>query len=214
MIYDSLMTFPCGLQHYEKIPRKGICQSFCHKFVTISFYSQVFLTGDIAMSTPTTFQTARRLVLVLTATAWLGACATVQKPLSIAETIANTPALSTLSGLVKSAGLTETLQGAGPFTVFAPSNDAFKAVPAATMEALSKNPAQLKNLLSYHAVSGALLAKDVKNSNAKALNGDALALSKAGEFVTVENAAVTQADVVATNGVIHIVDAVMTPPKK
>jgi len=98
--------------------------------------------------------------------------------------------------------------------VFAPSNDAFKAVPAATMEALSKNPAQLKNLLSFHAVSGALLAKDVKNSNARALNGDALALSKAGEFVTVENAAVTQADVVATNGVIHIVDAVMTPPKK
>jgi len=208
------MTFPGRLQHYEKIPHKGICRSFCHKFVTISFYSLIFLTGDIAMSTPTTFQTARRLVLVLTATAWLGACATVQKPLSIAETIANTPSLSTLSGLVKSAGLTETLQGAGPFTVFAPSNDAFKAVPAATMEALSKNPAQLKNLLSYHAVSGALLAKDVKNSNAKALNGDALALSKAGEFVTVENAAVTQADVVATNGVIHIVDAVMTPPKK
>jgi uncharacterized surface protein with fasciclin (FAS1) repeats len=214
MIYDSLMTFPGKPPKHENITHRGLCRSFCHIFVTISFYSRVFLTGDIAMSTPTTFQTARRLVLVLTATAWLGACATVQKPLSIAETIANTPSLSTLSGLVKSAGLTETLQGAGPFTVFAPSNDAFKAVPAATMEALSKNPAQLKNLLSYHAVSGALLAKDVKNSNAKALNGDTLALSKAGEFVTVENAAVTQADVVATNGVIHIVDAVMTPPKK
>ena len=166
------------------------------------------------MSTQTTFQTARRLVLVLTATAWLGACATVQKPLSIADTIANSPSLSTLSGLVKSAGLTETLQGAGPFTVFAPSNEAFKAVTAATMQDLGKDPAKLKNLLTYHAVSGALLAKDVKNSNAKALNGDTLALSKAGDFVTVENAAVTQADVVATNGVIHIVDAVMTPPKK
>jgi uncharacterized surface protein with fasciclin (FAS1) repeats len=214
MIYDSLMTFPSEPLPHENIPRRGIGWSFCHISVTISFYSQAFLTGDIAMSTPNTFQTARRLVLVLTATAWLGACATVQKPLSIAETIANTPSLSTLSGLVKSAGLTETLQGAGPFTVFAPSNDAFKAVPAAALEDLNKHPEKLKNLLSYHAVSGALLAKDVKNSNVKALNGDALALSKAGEFVTVENAAVTQADVVATNGVIHIIDVVMMPPKK
>jgi uncharacterized surface protein with fasciclin (FAS1) repeats len=214
MIYDSLMTFPGPALTPGNNPRGGISEHFCHTFVTLCFYSRGFLTGDIAMSTHTTFQTARRLVLVLTATAWLGACATVQKPLSIADTIANTPSLSTLSGLVKSAGLTETLQGTGPFTVFAPSNDAFKAVPAATLEDLNKHPEKLKNLLSFHAVSGALLAKDVKNSNVKALNGDALALSKAGEFVTVENAAVTQADLVATNGVIHIVDVVMTPPKK
>ena len=82
------------------------------------------------------------------------------------------------------------------------------------MEDLAKNPAKLKNLLSYHVVPSLALSKDVKNSTVKALNGDSLALSKAGEFVIVENAAVVQADLRATNGVIHIVDAVMTPPVK
>jgi uncharacterized surface protein with fasciclin (FAS1) repeats len=116
--------------------------------------------------------------------------------------------------LITSAGLAADLQSAGPFTVFAPNNEAFKAVKPATMEDLAKHPAKLKDLLSFHVVPALTLAKDVKNSTVKALNGDPLALSKAGDFVTVENAAVVQADVLASNGVIHIVDTVMTPVKK
>jgi len=79
---------------------------------------------------------------------------------------------------------------------------------------VSSDPAKLKNLLTFHVVPATALAKDVKNSNVKALNGDTLALSKAGEFVTVENALVTTADIVASNGVVHIIDTVLIPPAK
>lgn len=161
-----------------------------------------------------TFDLARRATLCVAVATLFSACATVEKPVSVADTIAKTPSLSTLNSLIVSAGLTSALQAPGPFTVFAPNNDAFKAVKAATMDDLAKHPAKLKDLLTYHVVPAAVLAKDVKNSTVKALNGDPLALSKAGDFVTVENAAVVQADVLASNGVVHIVDAVMTPVKK
>ena len=166
------------------------------------------------MLTSKSFALARRAALCAALTVLVSACATPQKPLNVADTIANTPSLSTLNGLITTAGLTADLQSAGPFTVFAPNNDAFKAVKPAALEDLAKNPAKLKNLLSYHVVPSLALSKDVKNGNVKALNGDSLALSKAGDFVIVENAAVVQADLRATNGVIHIVDAVMTPPVK
>jgi len=166
------------------------------------------------MFTSKPFTFARRGALGAALAVLLSACAAPQKPVSVAGTIANTPSLSTLSGLVTSAGLTNDLQGAGPFTVFAPNNDAFKAVKPATMADLAKNPAKLKDLLTYHVVPTLAMAKDVKNSTVKALNGEPLALSKAGDFVTVENAAVVQADVLASNGVIHIVDTVMTSTKK
>ncbi len=166
------------------------------------------------MQYQTALRLTRRLTLALTTIALVSACASLQKPVSLAETIAKTPELSTLSGLVKTSSLTETLQGPGPFTVFAPNDAAFKALKAGTLEDLGKHPEKLKDLLTYHAVPGALVAKDVKNSTVKAVNGDPLALSKAGDFVTVENALVVKADVMASNGVIHIVDTVMTPPKK
>lgn len=166
------------------------------------------------MLTSKSLSLARRAVLCAALTVLVSGCAAPQKPLNVADSIAQTPSLSTLSGLITSAGLTADLQSAGPFTVFAPSNEAFKAVKPAAMEDLAKNPAKLKNLLGYHVVPSLTLSKDVKNSTVKALNGDSLALSKAGEFVIVENAAVVQADLRATNGVIHIVDAVMTPPVK
>ena len=142
------------------------------------------------------------------------ACATIPAPKTVAETAASTPELSTLNQLIKTAGLADTLGGAGPFTVFAPTNDAFKAVPKATMDALGKDPAQLKAVLSYHVVPGKLMAAEVKNGSAKTVQGASVALSKAGTFVTVEEAMVTTADVQATNGVIHIVDRVLIPPKK
>ena len=166
------------------------------------------------MLTNKAFDFARRATLCLAVATLLSACATVEKPLSVADTIAKTPSLSTLNGLIAAAGLSADLQSPGPFTVFAPNNEAFKAVKPATMDDLAKHPAKLKDLLTYHVVPALTLAKDVKNSTVKALNGDPLALSKAGDFVTVENAAVVQSDLIATNGVIHIVDTVMTPVKK
>ena len=142
----------------------------------------------------------------------LTGCATMQSPITVAETIAANPQLSTLNGLIVKAGLTDTLKGAGPFTVFAPSNEAFAKVPAKTMEMLAANPDQLKSVLTFHVVPGKTMAADVKNGNAKTVQGANLALSKAGTFVTVEDALVQTADISATNGVVHVVDAVLMPP--
>jgi len=110
--------------------------------------------------------------------------------------------------------LTPTLQGAGPFTVFAPTNDAFKAVPAKTMDALAKDPAMLRDVLTYHVLAGKIMSGDVKNGSVKTVNGASVALAKAGEFLTVEESMVQSANIVATNGVIHTVDRVMIPPVK
>lgn len=141
-------------------------------------------------------------------------CASVPASVSVTDTIARNAALSTFSGLIAQAGLSATLQGAGPFTVFAPSNDAFKLVPAKTMDDLAKHPEKLKDVLSYHVVAGKLAATDVKNSSVKTLNGANVALSKAGDFVTIEDAMVQKSDIQATNGVIHIIDSVLIPPHK
>jgi uncharacterized surface protein with fasciclin (FAS1) repeats len=82
------------------------------------------------------------------------------------------------------------------------------------MAELSQDPEKLKAVLTYHVVSGKVMAKDVKNSNVKTLNGANAALGKAGDFVTIESAAVTQADMASGNGVVHIVDGVLLPPAK
>ena len=134
--------------------------------------------------------------------------------MSVTDTIAAMPQLSTLSSLVTKAGLTETLKTSGPFTVFAPSNEAFAKVPAKIMEDLGKDPDKLKAVLTFHVLSGKVMAAEVKNSNAKTVNGANLALSKAGEFVTVEDAMVQKSDISATNGVVHIIDSVLIPPAK
>ena len=171
------------------------------------------------MHTPTFMSSFLSSRTVMTAAAFgvvavLSGCASVSAPKTVADTIASNPSLSTLNGLVVSAGLTDTLKGAGPFTVFAPSNDAFKDVPAKTMDELAKNPALLKSVLTYHVLPVKAAAADVKNSKVKTVNGAEVELSKAGDMVTVESAVVTQADVPATNGVVHIIDTVLMPPKK
>jgi uncharacterized surface protein with fasciclin (FAS1) repeats len=157
---------------------------------------------------------SRRTALVTGLTLALAGCATPSGPVNLADTIAANPVLSTLNTLVLQAGLTETLRTGGPFTVFAPTNDAFKAVPAAAMADLATHPEKLKNVLTYHVIPGKTMAADVKNSNAKTVNSATVALSKAGDFVTIESGAVVTADLVATNGVIHTVDTVLMPPKK
>ena len=154
-----------------------------------------------------------RLFLAISAAALLGACATQPTPVSVADTIARDPHLSTLNGLVQKSGLGETLKATGPYTVFAPTNEAFKAVPAKTMDELGKDPARLKAVLSYHVLPSKMVSADVKTANAKTAQGANVALSKAGEFVTVEDAMVQTADIMATNGVVHTVDRVLMPPR-
>lgn len=155
-----------------------------------------------------------RLFALVPIVALVAACASqpVTAPVSVADTIARDPQLSTLNGLVRQAGLADTLRADGPYTMFAPTNDAFQAVPAKTMDELAHNPARLKDVLNYHVVAGRVMAAEVKNGNTKTAQGANLALSKAGDFVTVEEAMVQKADIVATNGVIHTVDRVLMPP--
>lgn len=144
----------------------------------------------------------------------LAGCASAPAPKNIPDTIAATPQLSTLSKLIKDAGLTETLAGTGPFTVFAPTDEAFKAVPAATLEGLAKDKEALKGVLTYHVVPGKVTSDMIKTGPVKSVQGENLAVSKAGTFVTVESAVVTQPDIAATNGVIHVIDTVLIPPPK
>ena len=156
----------------------------------------------------------RRAILLAASIVVLSGCATQSSPVSVADTIALAPDLSTLNSLVVKAGLTDTLKGAGPFTVFAPTNAAFAKVPAKTMDELAKDSAKLNAVLTYHVVPGKVMAADVKNGNAKTVNGANLALSKAGDFVTVEDGMVQKADIAATNGVVHVVDSVFIPPTR
>ena len=156
----------------------------------------------------------RRLLSLAAVAALVAGCATQPATVTLADTLARTPSLSTLHGLVVKAGLNDTFKGPGPFTVFAPNNDAFKAVPAKTMDELAKDPTRLKSVLTYHVVPGQILASDVKNGPVKSVQGTSLALSRAGAYITVEEAMVMTADVKASNGVAHIVDRVLMPPVK
>jgi uncharacterized surface protein with fasciclin (FAS1) repeats len=139
-------------------------------------------------------------------------CAGMPTAQPIATTIANNPDLSTLSGLISKAGLTSTLNGTGSFTVFAPDNEAFKAVPKKTLDELAADPAKLTQVLTFHVIPTKAMAADVKTGPVKTANGANIGLAKAGTFVTVEDAVVKTADINATNGVVHIVDRVLMPP--
>ena len=144
----------------------------------------------------------------------LVACASAPAPRTIAATAAATPQLSTLSKLVTEAGLTDTLDAPGPYTVFAPTDEAFKAVPASTMAALAKDKELLKSVLTFHVVPGKVASADVKNGPVKTAQGGNVTLYRSGTFLTVDDAVVTTPDIVASNGVIHLVDRVLLPPVK
>jgi uncharacterized surface protein with fasciclin (FAS1) repeats len=158
--------------------------------------------------------TFSRFLLPLAATLVLGACATTPAPTTLADTTAANPQLTTLNKLITEAGLADTLRGPGPYTLFAPTDDAFKALPPATLEALGKDKNRLKTVMSYHVVPGTLTSADVKNGPVKTVQGGDVTLYKSGTFLTVEEALVTTADVRATNGVIQVVDKVLIPPAK
>ena len=132
---------------------------------------------------------------------------------SIATVATKTPQLSTLLSLVKKAGLAGTLSQPGAYTVFAPTNAAFAKVPKATLDTLAKNPAALKRVLLYHVVSGKVPAsKVVTLRSAKTLAGPTVRIRVTGKTVRINSAQVTKADVMASNGIVHVIDRVLIPP--
>ena len=132
----------------------------------------------------------------------------------IIDTAVAAGSFKTLVAAVTAAGLVETLKGAGPFTVFAPTDDAFKHLPAGTVEHLLKpeNKAELTKVLTLHVMSGAVMAKDVAGQKAApaSLAGEVLHVDGT-HGVTVNGATVTKADIVCSNGVIHVINAVLLP---
>ena len=114
---------------------------------------------------------------------------------------------------MKAAGLAETLSGKGPFTVFAPTDEAFAKLPAGTVESLLKpeNKEKLASILTYHVVAGKVMAADVKTMSAKTVNGKEAAIKVDGGKVTIGAANVVKTDVAASNGVIHVIDTVLLP---
>lgn len=120
---------------------------------------------------------------------------------------------NTLVAAVKAAGLVETLQGKGPFTVFAPTDEAFAKLPKGTVEDLLKpeNKEKLVAILTYHVVAGKVMAADVKTMKAKTVNGQSLDVKVSDGGVTVDKAKVIKTDVAASNGVIHVIDTVVLP---
>ena len=132
----------------------------------------------------------------------------------IVDTAVGAGSFNTLVAAVKAAGLVDTLKGKGPFTVFAPTDDAFKKLPPGTLEDLLKpeNKEKLKGILTYHVVSGKVMAKDVtKMKSAKTVNGKDLTIATKDKAVMIDNAKVTKADINCSNGVIHVIDTVVLP---
>ncbi len=128
----------------------------------------------------------------------------------IVDTAVAAGQFKTLATALQAAGLVDTLKGPGPFTVFAPTDAAFAKLPKDQLDALLKDKARLTAVLTYHVVPGKVMAKDVQPGQVKTVQGSALTLATAGG-VTVNQARVTGADIVASNGVIHVIDSVVLP---
>lgn len=146
------------------------------------------------------------LACVLAAAALSGAHAA-----DIVDTAASAGSFNTLVTAVKAAGLVDTLKGPGPFTVFAPTDEAFAKIPKATLDALLKDKAALTKVLTYHVVPGKVMAADVKAGAVKTVQGSTLTVSTAGGGVMVDAAKVLKTDIAADNGVIHVIDTVVMP---
>jgi uncharacterized surface protein with fasciclin (FAS1) repeats len=128
----------------------------------------------------------------------------------IIETAVAAGSFKTLATALTAAGLVDTLKGKGPFTVFAPTDEAFAKIPKADLDALLKDKAKLTSVLTYHVVAGKVMAADIKPGKIKTLQGSDITVSTSSG-VTVDNAKVTKADIVADNGVIHVIDTVLMP---
>jgi uncharacterized surface protein with fasciclin (FAS1) repeats len=136
-----------------------------------------------------------------------------KKAQNIVGVAAEAGTFNTLVAAVKAAGLVETLSGEGPFTVFAPSDEAFAKLPAGTVESLllPENKQKLTGILTYHVLAGKVMASDVKTMQAKTVNGAELAINVGSGGVKINNAKVVATDIAASNGVIHVIDTVLLP---
>ena len=141
---------------------------------------------------------------------------TSPQPVDIVATADGAGSFKTLLAAATEAGLVETLQGAGPFTIFAPTDEAFAALPAGTLDSLLADPEALKRILLYHVVAGSVKAADVVGMTAAtSLEGSPIAVAvKDGTVYLNETARVVTTDVVASNGVIHVIDQVLLPPSE
>jgi len=150
--------------------------------------------------------TAAAMTLALTAT-------TAQaQTKDIVDTAVGAGMFNTLVTAVKAANLVDTLKGAGPFTVFAPTDEAFAKIPKATLDALLKDQAKLKEVLTYHVVAGKVMAADVvKMKAAKTVQGSSAKVSVNGSTVMIDDAKVVKTDIATSNGVIHVIDTVLMP---
>ena len=149
----------------------------------------------------------------LAAAAIPGAAPAAAQSKDIVDTAVAAGSFQTLAKALQAADLVSTLKGKGPFTVFAPTDEAFARLPPGTVESLLKpeNKEKLRRILTYHVVSGKVMAADaMKLRSAKAVSGDTLTIAAVGG-VTIDNARVVRADVGASNGVIHVIDAVLLP---
>ena len=157
------------------------------------------------------FLVAAVLALPLSVAAWSAKAASAD----IVETAALTGNFGTLIKAVEAADLADTLKGDGPFTVFAPTDDAFAALPQGKLDELLKpeNKDELVKVLSYHVVSGKITAAEIagKTSSFKTLEGRDVTVNSAGRVTKVNEAAIKQPDVIASNGVIHVIDRVILP---
>jgi uncharacterized surface protein with fasciclin (FAS1) repeats len=172
------------------------------------------------MSTKTIFSAAVAMVLSLAAVSQARAqdyaSMDEKTEADIVETAIAAGSFNTLVAAVKAADLVTVLQGAGPFTVFAPTDEAFAKLPAGTVEYLLKpeNKEQLVAILTYHVVRGKTMAADVvKMKKATTVEGDDVKFSVTDDGVKVNDADIIQTDIVTSNGVIHVIDAVIMPPK-
>jgi len=141
--------------------------------------------------------------------------ARAQHTKDIVDTAVAAGSFTTLAKALAAADLVATLKGPGPFTVFAPTDDAFAKLPAGTLENLLKpeNKAMLRRVLTYHVVPGKVMAADVvKLTSAKAVSADMLSITVSGSTVMVDKARVVRTDIAASNGVIHVIDTVLLPP--
>ena len=157
------------------------------------------------------------LVTVMMTVAASKATAAPAETKDLVDTAVTAGSFNTLAKALTAADLIGTLKGKGPFTVFAPTDEAFAKLPAGTLESLLKpeNKAKLRRILTYHVVSGNVTAADaVKLHSAKAVSGDMIMIATHDGMVTVDNAKVVKTDIVASNGVIHVIDAVMLPKDK
>jgi uncharacterized surface protein with fasciclin (FAS1) repeats len=130
---------------------------------------------------------------------------------NIVDTVSAAGNLTTFGACIKAAGLTDVLAAKGPFTVFAPSDTAFKKLAPGAYDGLLKDSAKLKAVLNYHIVSGHFMARDVKSGEVMTLQGSTLTAAVSSQDVRVNGAHITHADIAATNGMVHTIDAVILP---